>query len=152
MTIKRVDLGPPFGRLIIGDEGQPAEQPTRLYRIEFPNGRGPFNSVREDAKVIYDRLAEPVPGFDCTRLAKGEQCGLTEGRFYRAHGDACYACDSLDALHHWFPDAARRYLADLGAKLIEYVVPTGAPLLPIHNGEVVFDRRSAHRVAEGALA
>lgn len=144
---------PPLGRnVLIAGAGTPVPAPTPVYRIEMANGRGPYNSGLPNAEEIYWTLAATKPGFDCTRLAEGEQCGFTEARFYQAHGDASYGCSSREALCQWFPKPARDYLAAQGAELVEYVLPKGAPLEPIHNGEVLFDRAQAHCVAKAPLS
>jgi len=128
--------------------GQPVEKPVRVYRIELPNGNGPFNSDLPNAHEIYEEISKPEPGFDCSHLARlnHEQMGVTEEEFQEAHGPAAYACEDLKALRKWFPDPARDYLAQYGARVVVYEVPAGAHLAKIGHGEVLIARNECRRV------
>lgn len=133
--------------------GTPATAPTRLFRVEMPTGNGPFNSGLPNAEEIYLRLCLPRPvGWDCARIAREdrEQMGVTDLAFFEAHGDATYACEAEADIFQWFPPEAIDYLHGLGAKLVEYVVPKGSPLLRLKR-QVVFVKPDAHKVAERPL-
>lgn len=131
-----------------GDEGRPVPKDTTIYRIEMPNGEGPYNSGLPNAKEIYETICSPEPGYFCVKNAilNRERCGITEREFYEAHGDAAYGCDSIECLKDWFPDKAREYLAKQGAKVVEYKLPKGTYMLTLPRGERVFARPSAKRV------
>lgn len=126
-----------------GQIGEPVTVPTYVYRIEMPNGMGPFNSGLGRPSEIYDAICNGCLG-KCDALAENEQMGVTEAAFRAAHGHADYGCDSIDAIHNWFPEPARKYLAKKwGAKLMKYEVAPGQYLMQVENGEIVFDMHSA---------
>lgn len=136
----------------VGDTGQPVATPTDVFRIEMPTGRGPFNSGLPEARTIYDTLVQPTEGWPGRLLLspdfQGEQMGITEAAFKRAHGHACYGCSSLASVNTWFPAPARAYLEPFGAKIIQYQLPVGAFLLKLDAaGEVVFAKPAAKRIA-----
>lgn len=137
-----------------GEPGEPVIEATSVYRVEMADGRGPFNTHRDDRPQIYEYLTRPEPGWPGWLLTKPifrqEQMGVTEAMFYELHGGAAYGCDSLASLNTWFPRPAREYLAGLGGKIIEYRVPKGQPLLSLHElaGECVFNPHTAERVRE----
>lgn len=124
--------------------GAAVEEPTVLYRIEMPNGHGPYNSGLPNQEQIYEKICGGGPGWDCAKLAgpefNNEQMGLTEDDFRTAHGDCFYACESLDAIGSWFPTPARVYLKTLGAIVVAYEVPAGAPVAAVGHGEVLFSK------------
>lgn len=135
--------------------GEVTTEPMTLYRVEMPNGHGPYNSELPNAEEIYLRLCLPQPvGWDCARFAREahEQMGVTDLAFFKAHGNATYACVSEAAIQAWFPEPARRFMAGLGAKLVEYDLPAGSHVLrtPAH-GEIVFVKAEANKVEERAL-
>lgn len=150
MEVKLRNLFEPIKR---AGRGHKLAKPTRVYRVEFPNGAGPYNSRRPDGEDIYDTICAPAEGFNCARNAglNREQMGVTERDFADAHGDAAYACDGLESLHDWFPDKARAYLAGLGCHGAVYEVPAGGHLATIGRGEVLFSRDEAKRVETFAL-
>jgi hypothetical protein len=131
------------------DPGKPVEQPTTVYRVEMPNGNGPYNSGLPNARDIYKAIANPFhPEMDCVRLANQnhENINQTGSQFRAEHGHADYGCDSLDAVKAWFPIKAREFLAGLGGSVVEYELAVGDPLLGVGNGEVIFNRHTAKRV------
>lgn len=138
----------------VGDIGKPCTHPVKVYRVEMPNGRGPYNSGLGHGSEIYTRLASNrrthgQTCWDCTHLAgeNHEQMGITERAFRNAHGHASYGCDTLDALKNWFPEGARQYLRDeWSATVIEYEVQKGDYLLTVGNGEVIFNRTTAKEI------
>jgi hypothetical protein len=134
-----------------GDKGKRISAPLTVYRVELPNGHGPYNSGRPDAEKIYEKLcgtSPKHPGFDCARLARmdHEKCGITDYAFSQAHGEADYGCLTLEAIGDWFSLEARRYLRTLSAQLIEYEVPKGGYVSKLGHGEVLFVRDKAKRV------
>jgi hypothetical protein len=145
-----MDAGSLMAMMVTGIEplgkGSPVKEPTFVYRVEMPNGNGPFNSHMGDSHKIYDAICNPDKGWDCSRLAKGEQMGVTEFEFRKAHGHADYGCASLEALQNWFPKPAREYLNKYSAHCVVYRLEKGQHLLPTQNGEVIFDKHSATRV------
>ena len=133
--------------------------PVTVYRVEMPNGKGPYNSEMGPmgGKYIYARLcmgalgtrALGEPCWDCSRLARENDETMDEvaADFHARFGHANFGCDSLGAIRAWFPDAPRRYLRDdWGARLIEYQVPAGQHLRTLANGEVVFSAPDAAKV------
>lgn len=134
------------------DEGTPLPAPTRVFRIEFPNGCGPFNScginpanraAYDRALALYDQLCAPGYCFKMLKNYRGKM-GITEEPFRAAHGEAAYGCRNLSSVREWFPLPARKLLANHGARLLAFNLPAGAPLLDTNNcGEVVFARSSA---------
>lgn len=137
-----------------GETGHPVNQPTDVFRIELPNGNGPFNTDLPNNRSHYDHLTQPNPGWPgyiltVNRDAFHEQMGITEAEFGRVHGDACYGCDSLAAVNSWFPPPARDYLSSYGAKIIRYQLAPGDYILPMDiAGEVIFNRQAAARLDE----
>lgn len=125
-----------------GDTGTPVTQITKVYRVEMPNGNGPYNSGLPNSEEIYWTITR----FGCCRLAEHEQFNHTSGAFFEAHGDASYGCETLRAIHNWFPEPARRYLTQYDCKIIVYELDIGQPLLKLEHGEVVFNRKAARRV------
>jgi hypothetical protein len=121
-----------------GDKGHRVSKPTRVYRVEMPNGIGPFNYSKE----VYAVICSGKPGFNCDHLAdvNHEQMDVTSAAFRQAHGHAEYACDSIASLNRWFPLPARRYLKTLGAKIAVYEVPKGGFLAVVGSGEVIFSK------------
>src|SRR4051812_41770415 len=94
--------------------GRPVHEPTEVFRVELPNGRGPFNSGLPNAHEIYDRI-----GTEHLERDNGGQCGLSDHEFAEAHdGEAEYGCDSLESLALWFPKGCRAYLKRLGARVV----------------------------------
>lgn len=130
--------------------GNPVKSPTTVYRVEMPNGNGPYNSGLPNSMEIYRFLCNYDQPFNCAYLANlnREACGVSDHRFYKAHGDASYCCDSMDSIYRWFPLAARKYLAKYGAKIVQYRIPTGEPLAICGNGECVFNKKTAKRICE----
>lgn len=129
--------------------GQPVTAPTTVFRVEFPNGNGPYNSGLPNAHEIYEALADyEAPEMNCVWLAakNHENMNVTGHAFREAHGHADYGCDSVEALNRWFPIKARKYLAEQGAGLIEYEIPVGGFLAKTGLGEVIFDRHAATKV------
>jgi hypothetical protein len=133
-------------------KGTPVKKPTTVFRIEMPNGRGPYNSGLPNEHEIYEMICgDNGPDLDCVRLAKKnfEKCGITDRAFKDAHGrGTAYGCDSMKSLHEWFPIKAREYLHGFGARVIEYQLPVGAPLAKVGHGEIIFDRLHSKRVRE----
>jgi hypothetical protein len=151
-----------------GEKGEPLSAPTTVYRIEMPDGSGPFNwascpseSLR---RAIYDTLTRPLPGWPGEMLRTNEamhheQMGVTETAFKEAYGHAAYACRDLASLATWFPRPSREYIATFGGKVVAYHLPEGAPILPLYDseGELVFSRPTAikvehHDIMEGLSA
>jgi hypothetical protein len=131
--------------------GKPVKAPLTVYRVEMPDGHGPYNSHLPNAKAIYDKLcgtSPKHPGFNCAQLARKnrEQCGLSDHAFVQAHGEGDYGCLTIEAIEDWFPLGARRYLRTLSAQLIEYEVPKGGYVAELGSGEVLFVRSKAKRV------
>lgn len=137
-----------------GETGSPVSQPTNVYRVEMEDGRGPFNTHRDDRPEIYDHLTKRERGWPGWLLTipkfKSERMGVTEAMFYSVHGGAMYGCNSLASLNTWFPAPSRSWLAKLGgAKIVQYCVPKGEPLLDLDlAGECVFNPKTAIRVSE----
>lgn len=131
--------------LAYGNEGTPVPSPTSVYRVEMPSGRGPFNDDETAAKVpnLYGKLAKMCCSVLADKNHNHEQMGITEACFRRAHHHAAYGCASLADVTNWFPPTARTYLASLGAKIIHYQLPTGAPLYTVGQGEVIFSKADA---------
>lgn len=130
--------------------------PVTVYRVEMPNGNGPYNSDLPAAEEIYARLCFGERGtrllgatcWNCADLAvaNNETMDNAAADFHHRFGHANFACDSLDAIKAWFPEGARRYLRDeWGARLIVYTVPAGQHLRTLANGEVVFSKPDATR-------
>lgn len=136
-----------------GEKGEPVAHPTSVYRVEMEDGRGPFNTERDDRPEIFHTLVQPNEGWPGRLLKipkfKTERMGVTEAMFYAVHGGAAYACESLAAINTWFPLPSRQYLATLGgAKIVQYCIPKGQPILKLDlAGECVFNPVTAHRVA-----
>lgn len=132
------------------DKGSPVASATAVYRIEMPDGCGPWcggpNSNRDWDEKLED--------WGCADLAEknGEQMGETEQAFRAAHGHAAYGCDSLDALKKWFPAPARKFLATKGATVKHYEIAAGDYIERVGNGEVVFNWTTAKIVATLDLA
>lgn len=157
IRMKSVIMEGPFGipipaRIAMGDAGAPVKKPVRVFRLEMPNGNGPYNSGLPDERDIYLKLCLPdeCGGFDCARLARecGEQMGITEKEFLDAHGHANYGCLKVEDIYAWFSDNARRYLSKYDAKIVEYEIPVGGHLLKVHDKEVIFNRHECRKVAE----
>lgn len=131
--------------------GKPISRPRTVFRIELPNGRGPYNTGRADQQETYKAICNGGKGFNCAALARKnrEQCGYTDRAFYRAHnGQMRYACDSLSAVKEWFAEPSRRYLREkLQAELAVYRLPVGTDVLEVGNGEIIFDPRPAKKIA-----
>lgn len=136
-----------------GEAGSPVSQPTNVYRVEMEDGRGPFNTHRDDRPAIYKHLTKQEPGWPGWLLTfpqfRQEQMGVTEAVFYHTHGGAAYGCESLASLNTWFPAPARSWLVSYGAKIVQYCVPAGEPILSLKElaGEVVFNPVTAIKVA-----
>jgi hypothetical protein len=131
-------------------KGKPIPAPTKVYRVEMPNGNGPYNSDLPNAREIYETICDTeTPGMGCARLAKAnhEKMGVTEREFLDAHGEAFYGCDSLKSLRKWFRGAARKYLAGYGATIVVYELPEGSPVEKVGRGEVIFARSLGRKVA-----
>ena len=136
-----------------GETGAPVTEPTDVFRIEMPTGRGPFNSDLPNRNTIYEELVKPVEGWPGYLLQDPaflpEQMGITEVAFGKAHGDAHYGCESLVSINTWFPRPSRDYLAPLGAKIVRYTIPTGGYLLRLDAaGEVVFNKYQCSRAED----
>lgn len=156
----RIDAEMEFRKLLMmlatgiapAGEGEPVEQPTRVFRVEMPNGYGPYNSGLDgDTGEIYRVICSKKPGYGCANMARlnHEQMGITEDEFLQAHGKAHYGCDSIKSVENWFGNKAREYLRDeWGAKLIEYEIPEGEYLLTVGHGEIIFNRDTSKRVCE----
>lgn len=149
MSLLKLILMPPFNAGV----GSPVDEDTIVYRIEMPNGRGPYNSKIDDE--IYHRLCNPVgineqgqECWDCISLAakNNEQCGITDQDFEEAHGSAVYACDSLQAIENWFPKGAREYLSGFGAKIVVFKIPKGQPIAVVGHGEIIMSKITAIEV------
>jgi hypothetical protein len=134
-------------RLEVGG-GRPVKKPTSVFRIEMPNGRGPYNSGLPNGRDIYDHITQPKDGYDCAYLAGTlhEQMGITEHQFRLEHGHAAYACDSLKSLGKWFHERARKYLNKLGASIVEYQIPVGGYLEKTGHGEIIFNKHECKRI------
>jgi hypothetical protein len=135
-----------------GEVGEPLPAPADVYRVEMPDGRGPFIS-RGQRKVIYEELTKPVEGWPGYLLLdprfQREQAGITEKAFNDAHGAARYGCACLASVNTWFPPPSRSYLASLGAKIVHYQLPAGSYLLDLDAaGEVIFSVAQAKKVDE----
>lgn len=130
--------------------GRKVTKAKRIFRIEMPNGHGPYNSELPNAHEIYETICKPVRGYDCSKYARltNEQCGVSDEAFARKHGMAAYACDSMESLKLWFGDKARAYLATFGAKVIEYEIPAGQYIAKASNGEIIFNRNTSNRIKE----
>jgi hypothetical protein len=147
-TLMRRQLDDEFKPTKICGIGKRLDKPTTVYRIEMPNGKGPYNSGLPNSEEIYWTICKPEPGYDCAKFATmtNEQCGVTEKAFYDAHGSAEYGCSSLKALTDWFGKPAREYLKSFGAKVMVYEVQPNDYLLSLPHGEVVFNKLLAeHR-------
>lgn len=137
------------------DIGKPVESPLTIYRVEMPNGRGPYNSGLGKGQEIYDRLCSThghnwkgQQCWDCSELAaeNHEQMGITEKAFKEKHGHAAYGCTSLEAIGNWFPKGARQYLRDnWHAKIVVYALPKGKYAMFTGHGEVVFSKPEARQ-------
>ena len=139
------------GHINEAGSGKPVTEVTTVFRVEMPNGRGPYNSDLPNGHEIYEKIANlKDPGYNCVRLAaaNNEQMGVTEQKFLNTHGNADYGCDSLAAIRDWFPDKARKFLAKHDAKLVEYKVPVGGFVEVVGHGEVLFDKTKAERVSD----
>lgn len=123
-----------------GDKGTPVPEPTRVYRVELPDGRGPFNSQWVDNSKIF-RFYEGKGIGD-----RGEQMGVTERAFDEAHGDAAYGVADLEAARHWFPEPAREVISENEGYLWEFEIPKGGYIMRLAQGEVVFSRKEARRI------
>lgn len=134
--------------------GKPVSKAVTVYRVEMPNGNGPYNSGLPNARAIYEKLCAPNPGYDCAFLANvnREICGASDQSFYLRHGDASYCCDSLASLYRWFPLPARKYLKEQGAKIRVYEIPVGEYLAKCGNGECLFNKTTANLVDELSIA
>jgi hypothetical protein len=132
------------------DAGEPVKEPVMVYRLEMENGHGPYNSGLPNAREIYMQLSQPVPGFNCVKNAilNRENINTSFVEFYQTHGHVNFACDSLEAVTHWFPDKARKYLKQYGGRIVEYQIPVGGYLLKVGQGEVVFNRHESNRGRE----
>jgi hypothetical protein len=130
--------------------GHPVSKPVRVFRLEMANGNGPYNSGLPNSHEIYEKICDCDPGFFCVRNAilNREQCGVTDRAFHEAHGHSNYACDSLESLKDWFPDKAREYLAQFGAKIVEYEIPVGEYMEKVGCGEVIFNRHKCRKLRE----
>jgi hypothetical protein len=134
--------------------GKPVKEPVKVFRIEMPNGNGPYNSGLPNAKEIYERLCLPEPyGFFCVRNAimNCEDMNTSANAFRSTHGHAHYGCDSIKSLHDWFPEGAREYLADYDARTVEYEIPVGEYMLEMGSGEIVFNRYACRVVGEHSV-
>lgn len=144
-----IDLFGDYDAACAGDTGTKTDAAMLVYRVEMPNGRGPYNSGLGAPDEIYDVICATKRGYDCARNASlnGEQMGVTEQAFFEARGDAEYACESIEAIRDWFPTPARRYLAKRwNARLHIYEVPCGGYVLKPGRGEVIFSRKDARPV------
>lgn len=137
-----------------GDAGHPVDQPMRVFRVEMPDGLGPFNSLVPDGREVGLRICREEPGFNCCALAheNHERMDITDHAFHKAHGHADYACDSLQGVKRWFKKPAREYLAKHGARIVEYEIPVGGYVAVIGNNEVIFNRFEGKKVAEHDIA
>jgi hypothetical protein len=132
-----------------GDAGHPVIEPTRVFRVEMPNGHGPFDcSTMEGMEVAYT-ICSTEPGFDCCANAalNHEHMDITDYAFHKAHDHADYACESIDGVKSWFHMPAREFLAKHGAKIVEYEIPVGGSIAVIGHDEVIFNRFEATPVA-----
>lgn len=139
-----------------GEVGKPVPSDTTIYRVEMADGTGPFNKGEKANPEVWQKLVENRergwPGHLLTYPQfRTEQNGVSEIMFRHVHGAAAYATASLAALNTWFPPTARSYLASVpGAKIVQYTIPAGQPLLswPDLAGEVVFNPLTARRERE----
>ena len=133
--------------------GEVLDAPRGVFRVEMPNGKGPFNAFPDD-RAAGDKIYEVLARYGADRRAveNNERMGLTGTGFFREHGGAHYGFASLAAVADWFVEDARRYLRDRwGASLVEYEVPAGESVLEVGHGEVIFNKSRAKRVAEHDL-
>jgi hypothetical protein len=132
---------------IQADAGHSVAKPTNVYRIEMPNGYGPYNGcgdTQEENLKAYHELDRD----GCVRLAKlnHEQMDYTDEPFREAHGPCLYACDSLASLFDWFPLKARTFLNRYSARIVVYQVPAGGHIASVGHGEVIIAKREARKV------
>lgn len=142
-------------RLRQGETGEPLKEPLIAYRMEMPDGRGPFNSKvtgREGNREIFMTLVQQNEGwpgwiFVTEPKAKCERMGVTENAFYKAHGNAAYGCNSIQSINTWFPRPSRELLCPLGAKIVAYHLPVGSPVIELDvAGEIIFNPKDASKV------
>lgn len=132
-----------------GNEGEPVEAPTPVYRVEMPSGRGPFNdeATEHEHRRIYETLASMCTTVLADPDHNHEQMGVTEAAFKAAHGHAAYGCDSMASLNRWFPRPAREFIKSLGGKIVHYEVQPGDYIYRVGQGEVVFSKPAARLIA-----
>lgn len=142
-------FGMPVSRYRQGEIGEPVSAPTRVYRVELPNGNGPFNTGLPEHRIIYDDLVKNEKGwpgwllYNCPAMRR-EQMGITERAFKETHGAAFYGCRDLRSVATWFPPPSRQYLAKYSAEILCYELPAGSYLLQLDSeGEVVFNKFEA---------
>lgn len=138
-----------------GETGVPLAEPLIAYRVEMPDGRGPFNSASTCRRMNHEvfmtlvQQNEGWPGwiFVTEPKAKCEKMGVTEDAFREAHGHAYYGCNSVKSINTWFPRPAREYLCPLGAKIVAYHLPAGSPVIELDvAGEIIFNPKDASKV------
>lgn len=128
------------------DLGDTVSEPTTVFRVEMPNGKGPYNSGLDNGThEIYDFL--DANGAVEPARRNNESMSMTGRAFHRAFGKAHYGLDSTAAVQHWFNWKVRHYLRDYGAELVEYEVQPGQNILPVGEGEVIFNKHLAKRVS-----
>lgn len=130
--------------------GESVAARTKVYRVEMPNGHGPFNSGLRNAEAIYQHICSGEPGFTCDRLerANGAQMGLSDHAFEEANGECEYGCETVRDVCLWFPRGSREYLDGLGARCVVYEVQPGDRIARCGNGEVLFCLHRAKRTTE----
>lgn len=137
----------------IEDEGELLAAPRSVFRVEMPNGKGPFNPGRSfKAKYgfygneWYDFLHDQ--GADKPAGRSGSRMGVTGAKFYAMNGAAHYGFDNPAGAQHWFNRPARKFLHRYGGALIEYEVQPGERVLETGEHEVIFNKDRARRVGE----
>lgn len=144
-----------YGDKIVGveEEGEALSAPRSVFRVEMPNGKGPFNpgeSFRRKHGFYgtewYDYLHDQ--GADKPADKSGSRMGLTGAAFYVANGAAHYGFDNPQGVKHWFNLKAREFLAKYGGKIVEYQVQPGERVLETGEHEVIFNKDRARRTGE----
>lgn len=142
---------------IYGEDGDPVTTPVDVFRIEMPDGHGPFNStIWPDRIRAYEYLTRDEAGWPGHMMsidpAVGrEAMGISDAKFSWKHGHIAYGCDSLEHLLTWFPPPSREYLAKHGGKIVRYTVPVGQQVLRMSAGQICFVKHTAIKVEEKPL-
>lgn len=86
------------------------ENPTKIFRIETPNGKGICAATGSILCHIYN--------IACGEFSENEHCGLCKCALSKARKmeNQTFAFPTLEALKTWFPKArGRKAMADAGA-------------------------------------